>query len=216
MKSRPTCSSAILLAARLSRTSRSRIAKKSPDSFFAESVGDDQRIVMGKKTARIADFAQGRAIPTPHPKLIASDHEKATADHDNEPPKLYPPFDRLPAELQKTHLWALSQPSLQQAENSEREWSPEYLSGWLKKGTAGSLGDLPIIVLAREKGGYGNDLDLPAEQLEVARKKGQADLAALSSRGKLQFVTGGHDIELENPKAVVVAIRELVNNLRRK
>ncbi|HET9697390.1 MAG TPA: hypothetical protein VFP40_11030, partial [Terriglobales bacterium] len=84
------------------------------------------------------------------------------------------------------------------------------------RSTAGSLGDLPIIVLAREHGGYGDDLDLSAEQLEVARKKGQADLAALSSRGKLQFVTGGHDIEMDNPKAVVDAIRELVTASRKK
>ncbi len=183
---------------------------------FAESVADDQRIVMGKKTARIADFAQGRAIPAPHGKVTTADQQKPASEPQSEQPKNYPPFDRLSPELQKRRLWALSQPKLQQAENSERDWSPEYLSLWLKKSTEGSLGDLPIIVLAREHGGYGDGLDLPAEQLETARKKGQADLAALSSRGKLQFVTGGHDIEMENPKAVVDAIRELVTASRKK
>lgn len=184
--------------------------------IFAESVGDDQRIVMGKKTARIADFAQGRTIPEPHEKMTAADRQKPASELQSEQPKNYPPFDRLPPELQKRRMWALSQRTLQQAENSERDWSPEYLSLWLKRSTAGSLGDLPIIVLAREHGGYGDDLDLSAEQLEVARKKGQADLAALSSRGKLQFVTGGHDIEMDNPKAVVDAIRELVTASRKK
>jgi pimeloyl-ACP methyl ester carboxylesterase len=184
--------------------------------IFAESVADDHRIVMGKKTARIADFAQGREIPAPHASLRLSDKSKTAAEPVTDEPKLYPPFDRLPSELQKAHLWAMSQANLQQAENSERDWSPEYLSLWLKKGTAGSLGDLPIIVLARERGGYGDDLDLPAEQLEIGRKKGQANLATLSSRGKLQFVTGGHDIQLENPQAVVGAVRVLVEASRKR
>ena len=34
--------------------------------LFAEAVGAEHRIIMGKKTPRIADFAEHKVIPAPH------------------------------------------------------------------------------------------------------------------------------------------------------
>jgi pimeloyl-ACP methyl ester carboxylesterase len=181
---------------------------------FAESVGDAHRILMGPKTARIADFAKNRAIPAPHENLAASDVPPAGPTSDRKP-EIEPPFDRLSTDLQKLQLWALAQPSLQNAENSEREWSPEYLAQWLKTDQKGSLGDLPVAVLAREKGGYDEGHDLSAAELEKQRRQEQADLAALSSRGKLTFVDTGHEIELEAPGTVVEAIQKMVLDWRK-
>jgi hypothetical protein len=112
-------------------------------------------------------------------------------------------------------LWALSQPALQSAENSERDWSPEYLANWLARDQKGSLGDLPVVVLAREKGSFGEGHDLPAAESERQRRQEQEDLAELSTRGNLSFVHGGHEIELENPDAVINAVHEMVSEWRK-
>jgi pimeloyl-ACP methyl ester carboxylesterase len=185
--------------------------------IFAESVGDAQRIVMGPKTARIADFAKNQPIPPPHDKMIASDAPRAQPEHDQRPePTIEPPFDRLPPNLQKAHLWSLSQQALQNAENSEREWSPEYLANWVATEQKGSFGDLPIMVLAREKGGYDEGHDLSAAELERLRRQGQADLAALSSHGELLFVNSGHEIELDAPDVLIDAVHRMVTDWRKR
>jgi pimeloyl-ACP methyl ester carboxylesterase len=180
---------------------------------FAESVGDAHRIIMGPKTARIAEFAKNRPIPLPHEKLEPTDG--APTQHASEvTATLDPPFDRLPPNLQKSHLWALSQPGLQNAENSERDWSPEYLATWLAKDQKGSLGDLPVVVLAREKGGYEEGHDLSAAELEKERRQEHAGLASLSRRGRLSFVNSGHEIELEAPEEVIRAVHQMVLDWR--
>jgi pimeloyl-ACP methyl ester carboxylesterase len=184
--------------------------------IFAESVGDAHRIVMGPKTARIADFAKNQPIPAPHAKMMASDTPPAKPVSDGRPePRIDPPFDQLSPDLQKAQLWALAQPALQNAENSEREWSPEYLAKWLATDQKGSLGDLPIIVLSREKGGYDEGHDLSADELEKQRRQEHADLAALSSRGELSFVNSGHEIELDAPEVVIQATHRMVTDWRK-
>jgi hypothetical protein len=72
---------------------------------------------------------------------------------------------------------------IEDAENSQREWSGEYFAKWLTTPQS-ALGAIPLIVLTGAEGGYDNDQDVPAAQLENERKDGQAKLAQLSSRGK--------------------------------
>ena len=182
---------------------------------FAESVGAAHRIIMGPKTARIADFAKGTPIPSPHEEMRDSDRSKSNAPPP-QIPKLEPPFDRLPPDYQKLQLWAWSQPSLQDAENSEREWSPEYLAEWLKKDQKGSLGNLPVVVLAREKGGFDEGHGMSAAALETERRQEQGALAALSSRGKLSYVNSGHEMELEAPDVIVDAVDQMVTEWRKR
>lgn len=40
------------------------------------------------------------------------------------------------------------------AADSEREWSSEYMARWRREPQAGSLGDRPLVVLTRRRGGY--------------------------------------------------------------
>jgi hypothetical protein len=63
-------------------------------------------------------------------------------------------------------------------------------------------------VLTGAEGGYDNDQDVPAAQLENERKDGQAKLAQLSSRGS-RF--SGHNMELEAPDEVAIATRNVVD-----
>jgi len=117
-------------------------------------------------------------------------------------------------EDQRYTLWAQALPGMQKAENSQREWSPESLAKWHSESQAGILGSIPIVVLTRPKGGYGDDLDVPAAQFEQERKDGQATLAKLSSNSKLTIVDSGHNMELEVPDQVAAAIHEILIAVR--
>lgn len=182
---------------------------------FAEAVGESHRILMGPKTALIADFAEHKAIPEPHLKITETDRPaKRTEGPDPDAAKITPPYDRLPRELQNAHSWAMMQLALSDAEDSERAWSPEYLALWRARSQKGSLGDVPVIVLARRNGGFGEGHGIPAAQLETERKLEQANLAALSRRGELRFVEGGHEIQLEAPDEVARAVSDLVHAAR--
>jgi pimeloyl-ACP methyl ester carboxylesterase len=80
------------------------------------------------------------------------------------------------------------------------------------------LGDIPLVVLTRGKGGYPAIPGSPytPEQMEEERKRAQADLARLSRRGKQVVVAeSGHRIHRDAPAAVVAAIREVVEAARR-
>ena len=74
---------------------------------------------------------------------------------------------------------------------------------------AGNLGDLPLIVLTAA---YGNRLRPQLNQAWLEEL--QPDLVRLSSRGKQITVASGHSIQLQQPEAVVDAIREVVNEAR--
>jgi|SRR2546421_6581230 len=69
--------------------------------------------------------------------------------------------------------------------------------------------NVPLIVLTRERGGYGDDLDLPAAALERNRLDAQRALADLSSAGTQRIIASGHSMHLEAPEAVAQAIRDV-------
>jgi pimeloyl-ACP methyl ester carboxylesterase len=184
---------------------------------LAESVAEDQRVTIGKKAVRLRDSAEGKRIPAPHEQMLPSD--KPTYSPEAEaaaPASIEPPFDRLPPVIQKLHLWADSQPALEDTENSERAWSPEYFGLWHAKPQAGALGSIPLIVLTRAEGGYSNDLDIPAAKLEAEREYVQAGLAVLSTNGSQRVVQGGHNLQVEVPAVVVRAIQDVVDAARRR
>jgi hypothetical protein len=93
-------------------------------------------------------------------------------------------------------------------------------TSWEQVKTAGNLGDRPLIVLTAGKP-YDPDPLLTNEQME--RQSGlwiddlQAGFARLSTRGKQIVVPdSGHMIPLEQPDAVVSAIREVWSAVRNR
>jgi hypothetical protein len=125
-------------------------------------------------------------------------------------------YNVLPPAEQKLQLWAQSLPEIEDAENSQREWSGEYFAKWLATPQAGTWGAIPLIVLTRAEGGYSDgDYDIPAAQLENERKEGQAKLALLSANSKQVIVPSGHNMDLEAPNDATAAIREVVEAVRR-
>jgi pimeloyl-ACP methyl ester carboxylesterase len=177
----------------------------------------DHRFEMGNKTARIRDFAKGTPIPTPHEIMVASDKPNLAVWPTPAPnAKVDPPYDKLPTKDQQLQLWAALSPALVDAEDNQKLWSAEYLAKWFAAPQEGSLGMISLVVLTRAEGGFDNDLDIPAAQLESDRKRLQADLSKLSKRGRQVIVPSGHNMQLEAPDAVADAIRGVVEDCRKK
>jgi pimeloyl-ACP methyl ester carboxylesterase len=182
---------------------------------LVDSASAGMRVAVGgKHTIRLGENAQARDIPAPREEMIASDKFTPPANDPPAPTKLEPVYKSLPSEDQKLHLWAESLPAIEDAENSQREWSEAYFSTWLAKSPDGSLGQLPLIVLTRAEGGYPQDLDVPAAQMEQERRDGQAKLVKLSTNSTQVTVRTGHNMDLEAPAAVSYAIHRVVNAAR--
>lgn len=183
-------------------------------SFEGQRVG-----IGGKAMMRLGDGARGRSIPPPHEDMKESDRPvvqtKTPLPQAQQP--LDPMYKVLPPAGQKLQLWAQSLPEIEDAENSQREWSGEYFAKWLATPQTGTLGAIPLIVLTRAEGGYSEgDYDIPAAQLEQERKEGQAKLALLSANSRQVIVHSGHNMDLEAPDDVTAAIREVFEAVRHR
>lgn len=169
----------------------------------------------GGKTLRLGDDAQGRPIPDTREEMKASDKPNLPPNAAPQAPQqLEPLYKVLPDAEQKLQLWAQSLLEIQDAEASQMDWSGEYFAKWMKTSQAGTLGAIPLVVLTRAEGGYGNDQDVPGAQMEKERKDGQAMLVKLSTNSKQVIVKSGHNMELEAPEEVTAAIRMVVEAVR--
>src|SRR5262245_41835338 len=168
---------------------------------------------MGPHAGRVGDGAKGRSIPEARLGQVVLKRETAEATRRAH---VEPPYDRLPPHEQALHAWASVQPALDEAENSQREWSAEYFAKWVASSQKGSLGSIPLIVLTRAQGGYGDALEKPAVELERIRLEAQAFLAQLSTAATQRIVKSGHNMHLEAPGEVVSAIGDLVAKIHSK
>jgi pimeloyl-ACP methyl ester carboxylesterase len=187
--------------------------------ILVDSAFENQRVgIGGKATMRLGDGAKGVPIPPPHEQMKESDRPPVRANSTPPaPPGLDSMYDVLPPDQRKLQLWAQSRPELEDAENSQREWSGEYFAKWLAAPQAGTLGAIPLIVLTRADGGYREgEADVSSAQLERERKEGQAKLATLSTSGRQVYLHSGHNMELEAPDEVSAAIREMIVAVRRR
>jgi pimeloyl-ACP methyl ester carboxylesterase len=183
--------------------------------IFVDAAQEDSRYTFRGKAILMRSGAQGRSIPPPHEKM--ADTDKAVSNQAAPQPSklpLDPLYNPLPSVEKSLQLWAQSLPEISYAEDSQRDWSPEYLQKWHDTPQAGILGAIPVIVLTRAHGGYDEDLDISAARLEEERIEGQRKLTLLSTNSKQFIVSSGHNMELEAPDAVASAIRIIVGAVR--
>jgi pimeloyl-ACP methyl ester carboxylesterase len=129
------------------------------------------------------------------------------------PRPIGPPYDRLPADLQALHLWARSKGRVADVSDYQE---PLLLVGATRSGGTPPLGDLPLVVLTRGRSEMEDEQGVPAKTLDEDRRQLQADLATLSRRGRqVVAASSGHHIQLEQPRLVVRAIRDVVEEARR-
>ncbi len=177
---------------------------------LVDAVHEDQRIEISGRPVRLREMAKGRTAPMPQVRpdraLADSFPLRATSADTG---SLEAPLDRLPPEVQNAWRWASAQPILRAAAGAEMDWSPEDLARLHaeRRRNRRALGDLPLIVLSRSADS--------TDSLDAERQRLQADLAALSSRGRLVVAPhAGHNIHLEDPQLVVSAIRQVVDEVR--
>jgi pimeloyl-ACP methyl ester carboxylesterase len=184
---------------------------------LVDAAFEGQRVgIGGNKTMRLGEGAKGGSIPQPREEMKDSDRPAARGDAaPGAPQVLDAMYKVLPPGQQKLRLWAQALPEIEDAENSQREWSGEYFAKWLAEPQAGTLSAIPLIVLTRAEGGYDDSQDVPAAQLEKERKEGQAKLTELSTNSKKIVLNSGHNMELEAPEEVTAAIRQAVAAVRK-
>lgn len=208
----------------LVRVFASQYPKEVAGMVLVDSTHEDTQLFMNGKIQRMRELSQNRIIPPVQPSISAADKTLSVEERRQieeflkqiGPPRVEPPFNQLPPEIQRMRLWALARPQHYAADNDPymAEEFAEIYSG--RKTGAFPLGDLPLIVLMRGKSEY-PDTDV-GKQLNEERKRMQVDLLHLSRNSK-QIVAedSGHHIQLDRPSLVVDAIREVLDaGLRHK
>jgi pimeloyl-ACP methyl ester carboxylesterase len=177
---------------------------------LVEAVQEDQKIFMGGDIPmRIRDFAKNRIAPevqtffVPSPDTLISSSAM--------PIDLDPLFKRFPENIQIRQIRAQSLPHYIPAVQAEMDWSPEDVSNLYQHSYTKEylLGNKPLIVLTRGKGGFEGRKD--SLQMEKERLTAQEQLVHLSSNSKYVIdMNSGHNIHVEDPGAVIEAIKEVL------
>ena len=181
---------------------------------------EDGRLFINGKLVRLRDLTKNRPIPPVRDSITESDkltkddlaRINAMVQQYDIKPEIDSPFDKLPLDVQKMRLWALALPSHFVA--MDNDYGPE--EGALMYDTRHKaehpLGSLPVIVLSRSRNEYPKRV---AEQMTREHEAQQADLASLSENSKQIVVPdSGHHIQLDQPDAVVDAIRQFTSGGR--
>ena len=184
---------------------------------LVDAFHEDGRLFINGKLQKLRDLAKDRPIPPVRDHAVPGDGlsdegitkiKEAIVKYDMKP-TIDPPFDKLPPEIQKLQLWALGQYSHFVA--LDNDYNPEEAEEFFKdhQKNAQPLGDTPLIVLSRSGDEYPPRF---AEQLSAEHRAQQAELATLSRHARQIIVPeSGHHIQLDQPRAVVDAIRDAIS-----
>lgn len=205
----------------LVRTFATQYPKEVAGMVLVDSTHEDTKLNLNGKMQRMRELSEGRIIPPVQTSISAAD-KTLSADELQKiqeflkqigPPRINPPFNHLPPQIQQVRLWALAQPQ-HYAADDDPYWGEEFAEIYSGRRTGEyPLGDIPLIVLTRGKSEY-PDTEV-GRQLDEERKRMQLDLLRLSRNSK-QIIAGvsGHHIQLDDPGLVIDAIREVVDSVR--
>jgi pimeloyl-ACP methyl ester carboxylesterase len=180
--------------------------------LLVDTIHEDQRIPIMGKAVLLRGDAKGRAFPAARRAVQPGDPKPQFSPATTDP--VESPLDKLPPANQTIDQWAIAQPNLRIMAQSELEWSPESLALMAASPQKGSLGARPLLVVTRKDGGYDNNLDVPAVELEQERLALQKKLVELSTDGVQRILPCGHNMHIECPDALTDAIRAVVNAVR--
>lgn len=193
---------------------------------LVDSTTEDTTLNYRGRLVRVRESAKDR--PVPGVQTMAGSPPRPPAEEDLKqaemnrrvfgPPKIKPPFDRLPRRARDLRLWALSNPKLSAA--ADDFWPEELRDMHAERGRARHpLGDLPLVVVVGGRAGPAPP-GVPAEEwgrLSEEKRREKSALAGLSRAGRLVVAAkSGHHVQLDEPALVVKAIRQVWESARRR
>jgi len=203
----------------LVRTFTTQYPKEVAGIVLVDSTHEDTQLYLNGKIQRMRELSQGRAVPPVQTSMSAADKTLSAEERQQiegflkqiGPPRIEPPFDRLPPEIQQVRLWALAQPQ-HYAADDDPYWGEEFAEIYsARRASQYPLGEIPLIVLTRGKREY-PDTEA-GSQLNEERKRMQSDLLHLSQNSR-QIIAeaSGHHIQLDDPGLVVDVIRKVIDS----
>ncbi|HXG92063.1 MAG TPA: alpha/beta hydrolase [Blastocatellia bacterium] len=211
----------------ISRVYAARYPGEVAGMLLVDPTHEDTTLMYQGKIVRVRDGAKGRKIPSPQTMKSSSPRPPTEDDIKQQelnrrvfgPPKIEPPFDKLPAEIQRIRLWALSNPKLFAA--TDDYWAEELQQMHMQSSAKKfPLGNRPLIVLIPAvKEGEAPPQGVSAEEwsrINEEKRKQKLGLARLSRNSKVIIAKeSGHHIQLDAPALVINAIREVVDAARK-
>jgi pimeloyl-ACP methyl ester carboxylesterase len=210
----------------IARVYASQYPQEVAGMVLVDSTHEDTTLMYQGKLVRIRATAQARPVPSVQtmkssPPKPPTDDDKKQAEFNAQmfgPPKIEPPFDKLPPDVQKMRLWMLTHPQLSAA--SDDYW-PEELQAMYVARTANPvpLGDKPLIVLVASGKGEPAPSEIPPDEwkrLEDEKLRQKEGMVSLSGNHELIFAEqSGHHIQLDEPQLVIKAIQQVVESARK-
>lgn len=130
-------------------------------------------------------------------------------------PSISPPFDKLPAAIQKIRVWAQSLPKYQIADADD--YMAEEFATMYANSQSYNLGNKPLMVLYSSKNEYPAELGTLRDSLLNDKIKNQKAFLQLSANSKLiETARSGHEIFLTEPDLVADAIKQVVRSVKTK
>ena len=194
---------------------------------LVDATSEDVTLMYQGKIVRVREGATGAAIP--HTQTMRSSPPQPPTTEDLQqfafnqktfgPPRIEPPFDKLPAQVQAMRLWFLAQPP--RAAARPDFWAEELQVMYMARAhTPRQLDDMPLVVLVPKPEDDSPPDGVSAEEWKrISDEKWQQKIAltTLSGNSKLVIVErSGHHIQLDQPRVVTDAIHRAVEAVRQK
>jgi formylglycine-generating enzyme required for sulfatase activity/alpha-beta hydrolase superfamily lysophospholipase len=192
-------------------------------AVLVDSTHEDTVLILNGKLVRVREGAKGRPIP-PVQTMKSSPPRPPTEEDVKQAklnakvfgtPKTEPPFDKLPADVQKMRLWFRSNPKLSAA--VDNLWAEELQAMHAARVKVDCpLGEKPFVVMIPSDKGPGSPPPgISAETWKHVLKEKREQklvLTKLSRNSKLIVASRtGHHIQLDQPELVIEAIRQVVD-----
>ena len=210
------------------------IAREYADEYPQEVAGmvlvdatdEDTTLAYQGKLVRIRTTAKNRVVPPVQtmktsPPKPPTEEDKKQAEFNLQvfgAPKIEAPFDKLPPDVQKIRLWALSNPKLSAATD---DFWPEELQAMYaaRRVNPSPLSNKPLIVLIAGTSDNPPSGVSAEEWTRLVDEKRQEKMNMVNlSRNHALMVAerSGHHIQLDEPELVVRAIERVVESVRKK
>jgi pimeloyl-ACP methyl ester carboxylesterase len=182
---------------------------------LVDPTSENTLLFMNNKVQRLRDWASKRPLPKIKTRVDTLTKIPTQKELDDflkmaGMPRIEPPFDKLPGNLQEDRLWAMKQPKYMIADNGQY-WADEFEKIY-EDSVGNNLGDRPLVILSSILNIVPKNAADSARMLIAKEKeRNHALMAKLSVNGKIIATDkSGHEIHLSEPDSVTDAIKTVI------